>query len=236
MIEHSLQASSNDDRPVVIFGNLRSASLAWYCLLHDSSYKVAGFTVDAAYITSPQFEGLPLVPFETLEAHYLPADYRLLIPMGYHQINGVRRARYEQARQRGYAFASYVSSRASVWPDLTIGDNVLIYEHAIIAPFARIGNNCIIRSGAHISHHCEVASHAFVGAEVAMAGEGSVGEQAFVGVGAVLRDRIRIAERSFIGAGAVVMQDTMADGVYVGNPARKTHQTALEASAMGLNP
>ena len=230
MLEHSSVANSNDDRPIVIFGNLRSASLAWFCLLHDSDYKVAGFTVDAAYIASAQFEGLPLVPFETLGAHYPPQHYRLLIPMGYQHINGIRRARYEQGKQRGYTFASYVSSRASVWPDLKIGDNVLIYEHAIIQPFARIGNNCIIRSGAHISHHCEVADHAFVAAEVAMGGEGYVGEQAFVGVGAVLRDRIRIAKRTFIGAGAVVVQDTQADGVYVGNPARKTSKTALEAS------
>lgn len=219
-----------DDRPVVIFGNLRSASLAWYCLLHDSPWAVAGFTVDAAYLNSSLFEGLPLVPFETLEEHYPPTDYRLLIPMGYQHINGVRRARFEQAKARGYAFVSYVSSRASVWPDLQIGENVLIYEHAIIQPFARIGSNCIIRSGAHISHHCEVADHAFVAAEVAMGGEGYVGEQAFVGVGAVLRDRIRIAERSFIGAGAVVVQDTQSDGVYVGNPARKASKTALEAS------
>lgn len=219
-----------DDRPVVIFGNMRSASLAWYCLLHDSPYRIAGFTVDAAYLESSWFEGLPLVPFETLEQHYPPADYRLLIPMGYQRINAVRRARFESAKQRGYTFVSYVSSRASVWPDLRVGENVLIYEHAIIQPFARIGSNCIIRSGAHISHHCEVADHAFVAAEVAMGGEGYVGEQAFVGVGAVLRDRIRIAERSFIGAGAVVVQDTQADGVYVGNPARKAGKTALEAS------
>ena len=57
-----------------------------------------------------------------------------------------------------------------------------------------------------------------------------MGEQAFVGVGAVLRDRIRIAPRSFIGAGAVVVNDTEADGAYVGNPARKLVKTALEVS------
>lgn len=220
-----------DKRPVVIFGNLKSASLAWYCLVHDSDNKIAGFTADSAYITSTQHEGLPLVPFETLEAHYPPADYRLLIPMGYQQINSVRRSLYEQAKLRGYALASYVSSRASVWPDLTIGDNVLIYEHAIIQPFARIGNNCIIRSGAHISHHCEVADHAFVAAAVAMGGACYVGEQAFVGVGAVLRDSIRIAARTLVGAGAVVLKNTEVDGVYAGNPARKI---SVQSDRFGL--
>lgn len=230
MFDPRSAGTPGDDRPVVIFGNLRSASLAWYCLVHDSPWQVAGFTVDAAYRSTEQFEGLPLVPFETLEAFYPTSDYRLLIPMGYQQINGVRRARFEAAKGRGYSFVSYVSSRASVWPDLQIGENVLIYEHAIIQPFARIGSNCIIRSGAHISHHCQVADHAFVAAEVAMGGEGYVGEQAFVGVGAVLRDRIVVAERSFIGAGAVLVKDTQADGVYVGNPARKVDKTALQAS------
>ncbi|HXD40081.1 MAG TPA: acetyltransferase [Ramlibacter sp.] len=230
MIADRRPDAAQDDRPVVIFGNQLSASLAWYCLSHDSSCKVAGFTVDRAYLASSQFEGLPLVPFEALESHYPPADYRVLIPMGYQRINGVRRSLYEQAKQRGYSFASYVSSRASVWPDLEIGDNVLIYEHAIVQPFARVGNNCIIRSGAHISHHCAVADHAFVAAEAAMGGAGHIGEQAFVGVGAVLIDRIRIAERTFVGAGAVVVQDTLADGVYVGNPAHKTGKTAIEVS------
>lgn len=227
---HEKVAVAGDDRPVVIFGNLRSASLAWYCLLHDSPFKVAAFAVDEAYMSTTQFEGLPLVPFEKLEEFYPAADYRLLIPMGYQHINGIRRARYEDARRRGYDFVSYISSRASVWPDLKVGENVLIYEHAIIQPFASIGDNCIIRSGAHISHHCKIDSHAFVAAEVAMGGEGYVGEQAFVGVGSVLRDRIQIAPRTFVGAGAVVVNDTESDGVYVGNPARKMGKTALQAS------
>lgn len=230
MLNHIAAAAPGDDRPVVIFGNQKSASLAWYCLTHDSPYNVAGFAVDRAYLDTTQFEGLPIVPFEELESFYPPDDYRLLIPMGYQRINGIRRARYEEAKQRGYTFVSYVSSRASIWPDLHIGENVLIYEHAIIQPFARLGHNCIIRSGAHISHHCQIDDHAFIAAEVAMGGAGHVGEQAFVGVGAVLRDNIHIAPRSFIGAGAVLVKDTEADGVYVGNPARKMNKSALDAS------
>jgi len=220
--------NSADTRPVVIFGTMRSASLARYCLTQDTQLRVAAFTVDAAYAKGSEHEGLPLIAFEELESRYQPQDCRLLIPMGHHGINGIRRARYEAAKARGYGFASYVSSRASVWPDLVVGDNVLIYEHAIVQPFCRIGSNCIIRSGAHVSHHCEVADHAFVAAEAAMGGGVEIGEQAFIGVGAVLRDRIRIAPRSFIGAGAVVIADTQSDGAYVGNPARRLAKTALE--------
>jgi sugar O-acyltransferase (sialic acid O-acetyltransferase NeuD family) len=221
--------TANDSRPLVIFGTMRSASLARYCVEHDSDMRVAAFTVDRAYAADSQYEGLPLAPFEDLETRFGPDDFRLLIPMGYQAMNGVRRERYEQGLRRGYSFASYVSSRASIWPGLVVGDNVLIYEHAILQPFCRIGSNCIIRSGANVGHHCAVDDHAFVAAGVAMGGAVRIGEQAFVGIGAVLRDQIEIGARSFIGAGAVVISNTEPDRAYAGNPARRLDKSALEA-------
>lgn len=215
---------------VVVFGNTSFASLAAYCLTHDSPYRVAAFTVDRAYIGSGSHEGLPVVAFDELADAYPPGDVRLLIPLGYHAINGLRRDRYLAAKALGYDFVSYISSRASIWPDLQVGENCLIYEHAIIQPYARIGDNVIIRSGAHISHHCQMGDHAFVAAGVTLGGNVSVGAQAFVGLGAMLRDGLTIAPRTFIGAGAVVVTDTEADGVYVGNPARKLGKTAIEVS------
>jgi len=218
-----------DTSPVVIFGTLRSASLARYCLEHDSPLRVAAFTVDRSYALATEHEGLPLIPFEELESRFGPDDCRLLIPMGYQQMNAVRRERYEQAARRGYRFASYVASRASVWPDVEIGENVLIYEHAVIQPFCRVGSNCIIRSGANVGHHCQVGDHAFVASGVLMGGAVRIGEQAFVGIGAVLRDQIEVAPRSFVAAGAVVTADTEADRAYAGHPARPLAKTALEA-------
>jgi sugar O-acyltransferase (sialic acid O-acetyltransferase NeuD family) len=215
---------------LVVFGAERFSSLAWYCLTVDSSFEVVAFTVDRAFLKTTLHHGLPVVPFEELAKHYPPGSVRLMIPLGYRAINGLRRQRYETARKQGYEFVTYISSRAIVWPDLTVGQNCLVYEGSIIQPFARIGDNVIIRSGSHISHHCHVADHVFVAAGVTLGGNVLIGEQSFVGVGAVLRDGLIIAERSFIGAGAVVVTDTEADGVYVGNPARKVEKSALEAS------
>jgi len=220
--------NETDKRPVVIFGNYASASLARFVLEHDSPYRVAGFTVDASYCDSRQHEGLPLLPFEDLESFFSPNEIRLLIPIGYQKINSIRRDRYEHAKRRGYEFVSYISSRASLWPGIKIGENVLIYEHAIIQPFSSIGNNSIIRSGAHISHHCTIGDHVFVAAEVAMGGKVTVEDQAFLGVGSVIVDSIKIAPRTFIGAGAVVTRATCELGVYVGNPARKLEKSALD--------
>ena len=210
-----------DGRPLVIFGNLASASMARHCIEHETGLRVAAFCVDAAYRTTDTFEDLPLLPFEELERWFPPVAARMVIPVGYQHINGLRRSRFENARQRGYTFITYVSPRASVWPTLKLGDNTLVYDQAIIQPYAELGTNCIVRSGANISHHSVVEDHVFIGAGVTMGGKCRIGEQAFIGVGAVLVDQVTIAPRTFVGAGAVVIRDTEPDGVYVGNPARR---------------
>lgn len=217
-----------DQRPIVVFGNLASASLASYLIEQDTPYKVVGFTVDKAYIEQSVYDGKPLVPFEELEHHFLPGEVRLLIPMGYQKINAARRDKFTSARHRGYEFISYISSRASTWPNVQLGSNCLIYEHAILQPFSVIGDNCIIRSGAHVSHHCEIRDHVFIAAEVAMGGKVKVGEQSFLGVGSVIIDSIELAARTFVGAGAVITRATLPDTVYVGNPGKPLEKTASE--------
>jgi sugar O-acyltransferase (sialic acid O-acetyltransferase NeuD family) len=217
-------------KPVVIFGTSPLASLAWFCLTNDSQWKVHAFTVDKKFLTKSLHEGLPVVPFEDLLNIYPPNIVKLLIPLGYSSINGLRMARFQQATKLGYELISYISSRASVWPDRRIGRNCIIYEHAIIQPFTTIGDNVVIRSGAHISHHCAVGKHSFVSAEATFGGNVTVGERCFIGLGAVIRDGLSLAERSFIGAGAVVISDTEPDGVYVGNPARRIAKSSLEVT------
>ena len=51
--------------------------------------------------------------FEDLERHFAPAEHDLLIAVGPHRVNGLRAARYDAGRARGYGFTSYVASRAS---------------------------------------------------------------------------------------------------------------------------
>ena len=188
------------------------------------------FTVDQRFLTKSMHEGLPVIPFEDLLNVYPPSTTKLLIPLGYTGINGLRMARFQQATKSGYELISYISSRASVWPNQSFGKNCLVYEHAIIQPFATIEDNVIIRSGAHISHHCKIGKHSFISAEATFGGNVTVGERCFIGLGAVIRDALKIAERSFIGAGAVVIADTEPDGVYIGNPARRIEKSSLEVT------
>ncbi len=211
---------------IVLFGAGPFASLAWYCLTHDSPDEVAGFTVDAAYLTGSEVHGLPLVPFEQLEAHFPPDRFAVLLPLGPHGTNSLRRDRYLSARARGYAAASYVSTRAITWPDLEVGEGSMVYEGTVVQPFARIGVDSIVRSGVHISHHVEIGDHCFISAGACFGGLARAADSSFIGLNATIRDGVRIAEGCFIGAGAVVVADTEPDGLYLGVPARRVRELA----------
>lgn len=217
-------------RPIIIFGCNSFASLIWYCVTHDTIRKVIAFTVDNNRFSKNKHEKLPVITFEKIANEYQPELHEILVPIGWTEINGIRRSRFEKAKQMGYNLGSYISSHATVWPDTLITENCMIFEKAVVQPFVQLGENIIIRSGANIGHHSIVGNHCFIASGVVTGGNVHIGEQCFIGLGATLRDNIHIAPRCLIGAGAVVLSDTEPDGVYVGNPARRISKTSLEAT------
>jgi len=223
---HSGVAVPSAGWSVVIFGAAELAALLGYLIENDSPHRVVAHTVDRPWCTQPNFGDHPLIPFEDLEQHHPPEASVLLLALGGRGVNGLRAAKYEAARQRGYKCISYVSSRAIVWPNLQIGDNCIICDGVNVNPFVRIGNNCILRSGSLVSHHAVVGDHCFLAAGAIVAGSARVGERCFIGLNATIRDGIEVAARCFIGAGAVVTEDTEENGIYLGVPARRQAKPA----------
>jgi sugar O-acyltransferase (sialic acid O-acetyltransferase NeuD family) len=212
---------------VVVFGAGSFASVVWYMLSHDSPHRVVGFTADRTYCTEPRLHGLPVVPFDALEAEFPAGQVDLVLAVGAHGVNRLRSERYLEAKARGYGFASYISSRASVWPDLQAGDGCLIFDGAKVNPFAIIGNNCLLGSGIHVSHHAQVGDHCYFAPHAVVAGRARIGQRCFLGVNSSVRDGVNVADRCVLAAGAVVTADTLENGVYMGVPARR-HPTPAE--------
>jgi sugar O-acyltransferase (sialic acid O-acetyltransferase NeuD family) len=206
-------------KPVVIFGGGDIAQVAHFYLTHDSEYQVAAFTVDRAYLSDSEFCQLPMVAFEEVETHYPPEHFDMLVAISYAQLNQLRSQKCEEAKQKGYQLISYVSSKATTWPDLSIGENCFIFEDNTIQPFVKIGNNVTIWSGNHIGHHSQIGDNCFITSHVVISGGVKIQENCFIGVNATLRDHITIAPRCIIGAGAVILHDTQEDGVYKASPA-----------------
>jgi sugar O-acyltransferase (sialic acid O-acetyltransferase NeuD family) len=207
-------------KKVVIFGTGDIGHLAHYYMIHDSLFQVIAFCADAAFITSKNFLGLPLVPFEEILNIYPPDDFDMFVALSYSKLNSVRTEKYNMAKEKGYKLASYVCSRSVIWPDLEIGDNCFIFENQTIQPFVKIGNNVTMWSGNHIGHSSIIGDHSFLTSHVVVSGHVEVGHSSFLGVNSTLRDGVKLAPYSVIGAGATIVKNTVEGGVYTGIPAR----------------
>jgi sugar O-acyltransferase (sialic acid O-acetyltransferase NeuD family) len=206
---------------VVIFGVKDFASLAHFYLRHDSDHRVVAFTVHREFIPAEgEFEGLPVVPFEELEASFPPDRASAFAPMSHRKMNRLREGIYNDLKGRGYQLISYVSSRATTFPEGRIGDNCFILEDNTIQPFATIGDNVVIWSGNHIGHHSVVESHAFITSHVVISGHCRIGAYSFLGVNATLKDQITLAEGTLIGMGANVTKDTESWSLYKADATR----------------
>ncbi len=208
---------------VVIFGVKDFASLAHFYLRHDSPHEVVAFTVDREFLPeSGQFEGLPVVAFDDLADRFSPSDHRFFAPMSHRKMNRVREETVNRARAKGFEFISYVSSKATTFPGLEVGENCFILEDNTIQPFVKIGNNVVLWSGNHIGHHSVIGDHVFFTSHVVLSGHCTVGSHSFFGVNATIRDGLTISTGSLVAMAACVTRDTEEWGVYKGNPARKS--------------
>ncbi|SRR6266496_655251 len=207
---------------VIIFGVQDFAQLAHFYLEHDSEHEVVAFSVNEQYLPPDRtFQGLPVIAFENIEQNYSPADFWFFAPMSPSRMNRLRESVYQQIKEKGYQLISYVSSRATVFPGVPIGDNCFILEDNTIQPFTSIGNNVVLWSGNHIGHHSVIRDHVSFTSHVVLSGHCIVEPYCFFGVNATIRDRIHIAEGSLIAMSASVTRDTEPWGVYKGNPAKK---------------
>lgn len=219
-------------KKIIVFGESQLASLAHFYFKHDSIHEVVAFTVDKAYRSGDSFEGLPLVDFETVTERFPPEEYAMFLPISFKKMNYLRREKYEAAKDMGYTCANYVSSKATTWPGLDIGDNCFIFEDNTIQPFTKIGNNCILWSGNHIGHHTVIGDHVFVTSHVVISGACKIGDHSFFGVNATVRDETMIGEGTLVAMGANIIKDTEPYSIYLGAKASKMDKKSIDLDSL----
>jgi sugar O-acyltransferase (sialic acid O-acetyltransferase NeuD family) len=199
---------------VVIFGVSQWAELAHFYLTHDSAHEVVAFTLDRDYIESASYKDLAVVPFDEVEQHYSPEEFKMFIPMSFKKMNHVRADKYYEAKQKGYELISYVSSKATTFPGFECGDNCFILEDNTIQPFVKIGSDVVLWSGNHLGHSSVIKDHVMITSHVVISGCCTVGEFSFLGVNATVRDETIIARETLVGMGVTILKDTREFEVY----------------------
>lgn len=206
---------------VVIFGCGRGADTAYRYLSQDSPHEICAFAVDPAFLTARTFHGRPVVEYPALESLFPPAEYQMLVPLGFQGMNAARASRYLDVKAKGYRCISYVSSRHYSLERTPIGENCFILDSQIFNLDVKIGNNVTIWSGNHVGDRTVIGDHVWISSHVTLAGDVTVGDYCFLGVNASVSNGVTLGPRTFVGAGVSIAKNTPESSVYVAAPAKQ---------------
>ena len=200
---------------IILFGAGKIAEVAFSYLQEDSNYKIVAFTINKEYIRDKLFLNLPLIPFEEIEKTYPPTKFKMLIMIGYHNLNKIRAEKYFHAKEKGYNLISYVSSKASIASDVLIGENCFITEFNSIQPYCEIGNDVVMWPNNHISHHCKIKDHNWITAGVSISGSTTIESFCFIGVNSGIGHEITIGDENLLGSGSNITKSTEPKSVFI---------------------
>jgi sugar O-acyltransferase (sialic acid O-acetyltransferase NeuD family) len=206
------------NKKLILFGDSAFAEIAYEYFTYDSEYEVAAFTVSKEYLKNETLCGLPVVPFEDVENIYSPLEYEMHIALVYNSLNRVRRQFYFDAKSKGYTLANYISSKAFVWRNVEVGDNVFIFEDNTIQPFVKIGSNNVFWSGNHIGHHSVIASHNFISSHVVVSGFCNIGDNNFFGVNSTMGNNLNVGSDCLIGSSVHIVKSVPDGSLMRGTP------------------
>jgi len=205
-----------DSPKLVIVGDSAFAEVALEYFTHDSPYEGVAFAVERQYLARDRLHGLPVVAIEDVEQLYPPETHHFYAALVYTQMNRLRTRLMQAMRAKGYPPASYISSRAFVWRNASIGEHCFIFEDNTIQPFVTIGDNVVLWSGNHVGHHSTIGDNCFVASHVVISGFCNVGANSFIGVNATFANNLTVGDDCLIGAGALLARDVAPDTVVKG--------------------
>lgn len=210
-------------KKLIVVGAGELAEIANEYFTYDSDYRIEAFSVDKQYLPeSGTFCEKPIVDFNEIEKQYPPNEFEMFVAIPSSGLNRLRTRMYLEGKQKGYKFATYISSKAFVWRNAVIGENCFIFEDNTIQPFVKIGNNCILWSGNHIGHRTEIHDNCFLTSHVVVSGYCDIGSGSFLGVNSTFNDFTGVAENCIVGSGSLITKKfTDKESLYMGSPAKK---------------
>jgi len=210
------------NKKLLIVGAGELAMIAYEYFTYDSNYEVVGFAVEKEYLEANTLYAKPIVAFEDVQEKYPPVDYDVFVAIPASQLNRLRTRLYQEAKAKGYTCATYISSQAFVWRNVTIGENCFIFENNTVQPFVEIGNNVILWSGNHIGHRTVIEDNCFLSSHVVVSGYCRIGASCFLGVNSTFNDHVTVARDCIVASGALVSKSLKEpERIYYGAPAKE---------------
>ncbi len=204
---------------IILAGNAITAQILYSYLAADTRYRVVGVTVDDEFVSSGSVGDFKAVPMSGVAAACPPGKCRVVMAIGYNNLNRVRESVFDRLKGMGYTIETYVHPEARLHSQVPLGEGCVILPGAVIEPFVTVGANTMVWANVTLAHHCSVAEHCWIASGSVVSGQARVLRNTFVGVNATIVNAITVAEYNIIGAAAMVSKDTKPNSVHLSRSA-----------------
>ena len=204
---------------LIIYGNGKIAKVVYEYVKNE--FDIICFTVPSKLITATDMKGLPIYPFEKIVNLFEPASHKMIIAVGYHQMNTIRDQRYLKLKAMGYKFINYIHPSVHRHDDLIIGEGNIILDNVSIQPGVRIGNNNFIWSNSVIAHECSIENSCWIASGTVIGGSTEIRSGCFLGINASIGHNIIVNNNNFLGANTLITKSTDINAVYLMNDSQK---------------
>ncbi|HEU5426452.1 MAG TPA: acetyltransferase [Actinocrinis sp.] len=190
------------------------------------TWRLHGFLDDDPLLHGRRVDGLPVIGGTDL-VYSLP-NARVVVCVG-NPRNYLTRARIvERLDLPADRYATVLHPSADISGDSVIGPGSVLLAQAVLTAAATVGAHVAVMPHAVLTHDVTVDDFATIASGVRFGGGVRVQRGAYLGSGALIREQVKIGAWSQVGMGSVVLQDIPDGQVWVGNPARKLRDIAVE--------
>ncbi|MDD4727825.1 MAG: acetyltransferase [Dysgonamonadaceae bacterium] len=212
---------------VVIYGDSDFADQVYSQLESDDRYMVVAFTVDESKYEKTTFNGLPIIKFQLLKKEYSTEEVLIFPAIGYSRSNTIREIVSKEIESTGYQLMTYISKHTVIGNNAEIGKGCYICEFVSIGSNSKIGNGVMMLPNSSVAHDVVISDYSYISRSATIGGKTVIKNNTFLGLSSTIKNGIEIAEYNIIGSAANVVKSTNANGLYVGNPARRVKDVDL---------
>jgi sugar O-acyltransferase (sialic acid O-acetyltransferase NeuD family) len=214
-------------QPTIIVGNSITAEILYDLIKDDNRYQIEAFSVDEEFITEKKFLGLDVIPLEKLAFLYNTSTFKIIVAVGYGNINKNREMLFHRVSNFGFEPITYVHNDAKVFSK-EIGKGSIIMPGAVIEPYTKIGANAVIWSNCTIAHHAVIEENCWIASGTVVSGEAKIGRNTFIGVNSTIVNKVIVSEYNIIGANTLISKNTKPNEVYLARSGEKLRLNSQE--------
>jgi len=107
-------------KKIILIGNSITAEILYKYLELDERYEVVAFAVEKEFIKEDRLFSKNILSIEELKKNFTPADYSVIMAIGYNELNKTRERLFFALQGIGYKIETYIHPEAKIFNNCDI--------------------------------------------------------------------------------------------------------------------